>query len=164
MDFGGAGQDDPNFFDSAMAEDISTLQTLPALDVDWSGEMCSDGNSEPAGSPFTSFPAHTVGYPQAGEDVGIGPGFGALGASGLGAPNSGLDVQPDNLLSMAQTSTRAARNGREQQRAQKISDVIDKLKVKDWWPSRPAHMWPRCLIKTKCRDHCYPKRTKISRI
>ena len=35
-----------------------------------------------------------------------------------------------SMLAMAQKCSRAAKNGREQQRAQRISDAIDELKVR----------------------------------
>lgn len=137
MDFGQPGQGAPKIFDAGVAADMSALasaMTPEPSGLEWDAGSCVDiRNTAPAvatASPFGAFPLQTMGYP---SFTGLGTAAAAMG--GVEAPKQQLPVQSginsaDSLLMMAQKTTRAARNGREQQRAQKISDVIDKLKVK----------------------------------
>lgn len=127
IDFGGSGQSDANFFDPGVATEMSTLQNMPRLNVNWDGG-CVGANGQPGGSQFSDFADQAIGYPHIVGDLAYGA-IGAAGLGGLDALKSGLTANSNSLLTMAHNSTRAAKNGREQQRAQKISDVIDKLKV-----------------------------------
>ncbi len=52
-----------------------------------------------------------------------------LGSSGSTSSSSSGSSSSSIMLAMAQKCSRAAKNGREQQRAQRISDAIDELKV-----------------------------------
>lgn len=113
---------------------LASAMTPETPGLEWDAGACVDvRNTAPAvatTSPFGAFPLQTMGYP---SFTGLGTAAAAIG--GVEAPQQQLTMQSgiksaDSLLMMAQKTTRAARNGREQQRAQKISDVIDKLKVK----------------------------------
>lgn len=140
MDFGPPNQGTPSFYDPAVAAEMSALAsaiTPKTADLDWDAGSCVDvSNAAPAAaaaSPFVAFPVQTMGYPQF-----TGLGAAATAAAAIGGVEAPLPMQTgingnDSLLVMAQKTTRAARNGREQQRAQKISDVIDKLKVRFWF-------------------------------
>ena len=143
MDFDTTGQGGLNLFDPEMAVDMTSLHTplptLPGTNVDWDGGF-EELTNQPAGPPGSMYPAPTtMAYPHVGGDIGLGglcaPGPGAFealaGAIGGGSSSSSSNIceKPEGMLAIAHNSTRAARNGREQQRAQKISDVIDKLKA-----------------------------------
>lgn len=143
MDYGNTGQGGLNLFDPEMAVEMSSLQTplqtLPRMNVDWDGGF-PELTNQPAGPPGGVYPAPTaMAYPHVGGDIGFGglcgpvpEAFDALAGTiggGGGGSSSSIGVKPEGMLAIAHNSTRAARNGREQQRAQKISDVIDKLKA-----------------------------------
>eukprot|EP00904_Undaria_pinnatifida_P009930 jgi/Undpi1/6067/HiC_scaffold_20.g08552.m1 len=139
MDYGATGQDGLNLFDPDLAVDMNSLQTLPTLpriNVDWDGGFPELSNQQPAAPPVGAYPPPAaMAFPNVADGIGYGtlcvPGAGAFdvlaGASSSNNNNGG--GKAEDMLAIAHNSTRAARNGREQQRAQKISDVIDKLKA-----------------------------------
>lgn len=126
MDFGGTGPSCPTFFDPAVLAEMSA--TMPRFGTEWDAA----NSGQPSSSTFNAFNStQALPYPHIGGDLGFA-GFGAAsGIVGIDAPKSVLGGSPSTgLLAIAQSSTRAARNGREQQRAQRISDIIDRLKVR----------------------------------
>lgn len=145
MEFGAAGQISPNFFDPRVSGDLSNLHSLGLSNMDWEGlegfNAASNQQQEAVlPPPYGAFPIPAQameGYPHGhGGDfrygaIGAAGGMGdtVIGGGAQRMAGSRPDTDLDSLLAVAQSSTRAARNGREQQRAQKISDVIDKLKV-----------------------------------
>ena len=145
MEFGNTGQGGLNIFDPEMAVEMTSLQTplqaLPRMNVDWDGGFAELTN-QPGDPPGSVYPAPAaMAHPHVGGEIGFGglcaPGPGAFdalagsigGSSSSSNSSNNIGVKPEGMLAIAHNSTRAARNGREQQRAQKISDVIDKLKA-----------------------------------
>lgn len=120
---------------TAAAKGSSVLQTTRAIDtadakaetansIGESGKQCP---AELAGKQVPVTAAAAAGHQQP-------PQLQQLGGLFLAQQqNRELVSESSNssssMLAMAQKCTRTAKNGREQQRAQKISDVIDQLKV-----------------------------------
>lgn len=156
MDFRPPAQAAPSFLDPSVGRDAPHLtgsirpQDL-GMGLEWdSGYLAvEDGPTGVQIDPYTS---------QMLETPDVTEGFGLYDA--LGSAMGGLEALPSqpsavgsyakrSSSSAAQNSSRAARNGREQQRAQKISDMIDQLKVRfietgtwrwDWWEV-VVHEW-----------------------
>lgn len=87
------------------------------------------------------------------------------GASCFEKNSGGERVDRFRLPATAQhNNTRAARNGREQQRAQKISDMIDKLKVGYVCRSVESVFFPSGAVlatpRAPCRTTCYTVRCR----
>lgn len=142
MDFGTAApasqqqHGDVSFFGGSggvatAATSPSTVRTAPTLDdadaaavetsssVGESGKECA---SEVAGNQVPATTA-AAGRQRPPRQLGLFPAQQQKRESGADSNSS------SSMLAMAQKCTRTAKNGREQQRAQKISDVIDQLKV-----------------------------------
>lgn len=136
MDFGSPGQGSTSFLDPGIGVEPSELVgsiAAPDLGVslDWESACFSvDDVTNMQLDPYPA-PAPILGYSDVGDGLGLygalGPVFG--GFDGLPTPPVGTRQSGKRSSTAAQNSSRAARNGREQQRAQKISDMIDKLKV-----------------------------------
>ena len=138
MDFKNSGQDNASFLNLGVTAEISNFETAShTMKTDWDR---LGGGVGTLGRPAASaIPVHNViGYPPADPSGPYGE-FGPLNAAALrglearkNGPN-GFNASTQSMLAFAPSSSRAARNGREQQRAQKISDFIDKLKVRLVW-------------------------------
>lgn len=77
------------------------------------------------------------------------------GASCFDKTSGGERVDRFRLPATAQhNNTRAARNGREQQRAQKISDMIDKLKVGSGCRNMESFFFPPEVVMAILWVHC----------
>lgn len=153
MDFGAAAAASQqngglSFFDggATAAEISSALQSMPRLNAAITpaadnGLNAGTANPEKKGknrmSETTGKQAVSVAtVPAAPAPVGQQPqrfvDFASqqleLGSDSCSSSTSSSSTS--SMLALAQKSTRTAKNGREQQRAQKISDVIDQLKVR----------------------------------
>lgn len=137
MEFGGAAGPSEqhgclNFFDggATAAEISSALQKMPRLDAaaaqlgaakakkNGKGRVVEAPGNQQAAAAAVVAPAAAKTAVAAGQVLQQRPQH-----------QAGSDRNTSSMLAMAQKSTRTAKNGREQQRAQKISDVIDQLKV-----------------------------------
>lgn len=120
-----------NFFDGATAAEISSALQMPRLGAGAAQRGAAKAKKNGKGKGRV---AEAPGIQQAAAAVVPAGAKTAAIADGQVLQqrpqhHAGSDRNSSSLLAMAQKSTRTAKNGREQQRAQKISDVIDQLKV-----------------------------------
>lgn len=147
MEFRDTGPDSLNFLDLDIASEIANLETTTrTLEMGW-GINKGSGVDAQGGPAAPRIVGHNPGgYQPVGGTFG---GFGSLDASalrGLETWKTSPNANTQNMLTLAQNSSRAARNGREQQRAQKISEFIDKLKVRN--PCVPE--MGMCILLSLC--------------
>lgn len=132
MDFRDTRQDSLGFLDLDIASEIANLETTTnTLEMGWG--LNNGGGVDAQGGPAAPriLSHNPGGYQSVNGTFG---GFGSLDASalrGLETWKTSPSASTQSMLTLAQNSSRAARNGREQQRAQKISEFIDKLKVRN---------------------------------
>ncbi|CAM9683932.1 unnamed protein product, partial [Scytosiphon promiscuus] len=185
-----------SFFDggSTAAEISSALQTMPRLGADAapSAEEEVEAGAPQPEKKGKSRVAETTGNQAASATaVAAAPAVPApvaqqprrfvdfssqrleLGSDSCSSSSSGSSSgsgSGSSMLALAQKSTRTAKNGREQQRAQKISDVIDQLKVTldkasfSEGSSSKLHVLVSCesyLRSLKDKIQCYEMETKL---
>lgn len=166
-----AQQQPANFLEPAASAEISALNLadLPrppveSLNLDSLKALSGAAPIAPSVTAFPlDFPLHEDSYGADGQgaarDLGslspvMPPGFGnswqerRLRRAGARAANGQAERSRLAAATAAQHNTRAARNGREQQRAQKISDMIEKLKVGE-------RVAVSCSKVCWCREYVY---------